>query len=70
MANFLIDAPVPPLPTRRWLTPDEAAAWLGVSRATLDRARRDGKIEPSRVLGDPRYDIQALDKMMLDGLAR
>lgn len=60
--------PKPPLPTRRWLSPDEAADYLGVSRPTLDRARKAGKISPSYSLGDPRYSISQLNRMMNNGI--
>lgn len=55
-----------PLPTRRWLTPNESAAYLGVSRGTFDRAVRIGLVNPSRALGarTPRYGTHELDVLM------
>ena len=57
----------PPLPTRRWLTPDEAAAYLGISTTTL----RDLDFQPSKMLGPrtPRYDREQLDEVMNNGIA-
>lgn len=57
----------PPLPTRRWLAPDEAAAYLGVSTPTL----RDLGVQPSKMLGPrtPRYDREQLDEVMNNGIA-
>lgn len=51
-----------PLPTRRWLTPDEAAAYLGVSIPTLKTLG----VKPSYRLGErtPRYDRIELDTAM------
>ncbi|MEO0475405.1 MAG: hypothetical protein AAF085_05435 [Planctomycetota bacterium] len=62
MIEDLFEKPVLPLPTRRWLTPDEAAVYLGVSIPTLGQLG----VEPSRNLGDrsPRYDVQKLDEAM------
>jgi len=56
-------SPQLPLPTRRWLTPDEAAAYLGISRGHLDGIVREGRIVPSRTLGKrvPRYDVVGLE---------
>lgn len=65
--NFGEEKPVLPLPTRRWLKPDEAAGYLGVSVPTLKVLG----VEPSRKLGKqtPRYDILELDQAMADELA-
>jgi len=56
------DPSKPPLPTRRWLTPDEAAAYLGKSRRQFDRA----KFAVSYRLGpgSPMYDIHEIDRAM------
>ena len=58
-----------PLPTRRWLTPDEAAAYLAISRGQFDYNVRSGLITPSRAVGKriPRYDVADLDVMMEAG---
>jgi len=55
----------PPLPTRRWLTQGEAAAYLSVSVNTLKTLA----VKPSTSLGPRvlRYDRQALDEAMTDG---
>lgn len=57
--------PKPPLPTRRWLAPEEAAEYLGVSVPTLKQLG----VKPSTGLGPrtPRYDKQKLDQEMADG---
>lgn len=56
----------PPLPTRRWLKPDEAAEYLGVSRAGFDVLARKGVFAPSHAAGpsSPRYDVRHLDAAM------
>lgn len=54
----------PPSP---WLTPTEAAAYLKVSRRTLDNLLRDHKIRPHYRAGErsPRYHTEELDAWML-----
>lgn len=58
--------PKPPLPTRRWLTPDEASDYLGVSRGKLSQLVRKELILPSRALGKrtPRFGVHELDELM------
>jgi hypothetical protein len=58
----LVEPPTLPLPTRRWLNPDEAAAYLGVSIPTLKALG----VSPSYSLGQrtPRYDVHELDRAM------
>ena len=60
--------PTPPLPTRRWLKPDEAALWLGLSDRQFARAG----FSASYHLGtrSPRYDVDVLHKEMTDGISR
>lgn len=55
-----------PYPTRRWLTPDESAVYLGVCRRQFDKIVSDADIEPARCMGtqSPRYDVNDLDSMM------
>lgn len=62
----MLDKPAPPLPTRQWLTLDESAAWLGVSRRQLDFLVKAGKISPSYTLGKqlPRCSVAHLDDVM------
>lgn len=52
-------------PTRRWLTREEAAAYLGVKERTIDRYRRNGllayRATGSRVY---RFRIEDLDDWM------
>lgn len=62
----MLDKPAPPLPTRRWLKPDEAADYLGVSRPQFDVLTRQGVFRPTRSLGSrlPRYDVRELDNQM------
>lgn len=51
----------------RWLSPEEAAEYLGVKEHHLPRLVRQGRVPaPSRQLGprSPRYDRLALDSMM------
>lgn len=62
-----IESPIPPLPTRRWLTIPEACAYYGVKSETTLRATfaRVG-YEPNRQFGpnSPRVDVLRLDAML------
>lgn len=40
--------PVGPVPPREWLTTDEAAAWLGCDKKTIQRAKAAAKLNPKR----------------------
>lgn len=58
--------------TTRWLTPDAAAAYIGVRVHELPRLVRIGKVPtPSLHLGPrtPRYDRAALDAVFQSGAA-
>jgi len=48
------------------LTPSEAAEYLGVSRRTIDRAAKDGKIKKHRINGGQRvfYKIEELNNLL------
>ena len=58
----MADKPTLPLPIRRWLTTQEACAYLGVSPPTL----KSLGVKPSRNLGPQalRYDRIKLDEAM------
>ncbi len=47
-------------------TPDEAAEYLGVSRRTIDRAAKDGKLEKYRINGGQRvfYKKEELNELL------
>lgn len=50
-----------PLPTRRLLTTDEAAAYCGVSSATM---LAHVKVPPVKIGNSVRYDVRALDRWL------
>lgn len=39
---------VTPLPPREWLNTDEAAAWVGVSTKTIQRAKATGELNAKK----------------------
>lgn len=55
----------PPVP-RRWLTPREAAQYLSLKTATLEKQRRDGTGPKYARVNHQivRYDIHELDRFM------
>jgi hypothetical protein len=55
------------LPPRRWATPEEAAAHLGVHVMTLWRGVNDGRITPPSYPSEksPRFDLDILDADMV-----
>lgn len=49
----------------RWLSPEDAAAYLFVSRATVDRLVGEGRLNASRpTSGSVRLDREELDRYM------
>jgi hypothetical protein len=65
-ASQRTDPSKPPLPTRRWLTPDEAAAYLGKSRRQFDRAKFTASYRLGP--GSPMYDVRELDRAMMEAM--
>lgn len=58
--------PALPLPVRRWLTNDEAAAYLGSDVSTFRRYVKVHELRPSRFSpGSPRWDVNDLDALMI-----
>jgi hypothetical protein len=52
---------LPPLPTRRLLTAEEAAGYCGISVGTL---QAHVPVSPLRLGAAVRYDVRALDKWL------
>jgi excisionase family DNA binding protein len=74
LAGHLIELvrPAPPAPVRPWMTLDEAAAYIGLSRAFLARLVREGGI-PSvrdRAIKVPRAALDAFDPGKSDTAGR
>jgi|GEM_PF-2014687 len=63
----LVERPTAPMPTRRWLTPDEACAYYGVKSPTTLKAMF-GRIgyTMNRMFGpnSPRVDILEVDRRL------
>ncbi len=54
-----------PLPTRVWLTGQEAADYLGMSRAQFLAIAKAHKLSPARPSSQcPRYKVDDIDRMM------
>lgn len=49
-----------------WVDQNRALAWLGVSRSTLYRMVRDGKVESRKVGGTREYDIEGCAETGID----
>ena len=68
MTNLRESAPAPkaayvPLPTRRGLSREEAAGYIGVSPSKFDQLVKDGRMpKPKRVDARTIWDVRHIDK--------
>jgi excisionase family DNA binding protein len=56
--------------SKAWLTNDEAAGYLGLSKVTLARYRSEGKLPYSRVGGAVYYRLTDVEALLESGLGR
>ena len=56
----------PPNPTPVWLREADAAAYVGVHKATLRRRRQEGLVTAKKLGAAVLYSVAELDRMMAD----
>ncbi|QSS96283.1 helix-turn-helix domain-containing protein [Psychroflexus sp. ALD_RP9] len=52
--------------SKRWLRTDEAAEYLNIAKSTLQNYRINKVIPASKIAGSYYYDIQDIDRLLLD----
>ncbi len=52
--------------SKRWLRTDEAAEYLNIAKSTLQNYRINRVIPASKIAGSYYYDIQDIDRLLLD----
>jgi excisionase family DNA binding protein len=51
---------------QKWLSRQQAADYLGCSRATMDRLATSGRIPRQRINSRPKFDVEDLDGYLRD----
>ena len=52
--------------SKRWLRTDEAAEYLNIAKSSLQNYRINRVIPASKIAGSYYYDIQDIDRLLLD----